>query len=234
MKTLRRNLAGILILLFSTCLAYAQAPVYNVKTYGAKGDGTTLDTQAIDKAIDAANAAGGGTVYFPAGDYLSVTIHLKSNVALYIDQGASIVAATPGQGVQYDLPEKSDNDVYQDYGHSHFHNSLIVGENLHDISITGPGRIWGKGLVREESKTGQSDGIGNKSISLKLCRNVILKDFTVAHGGWFCLLLTGVDNATIDGIKIDTNRDGIDLVFPARMCISRIAASIPRLTMRLS
>src|SRR4051812_44770306 len=123
------------------------SPLYNVKKYGAKGDGKNLDTKAIDKAITAANEAGGGTVYFPAGDYLSVTIHLKSNVALFIDQGATIVAATVGKGVQYDLPEKGDNEIYQDYGHSHFQNSLIVGENLHDISIMGPGRIWGKGLI---------------------------------------------------------------------------------------
>jgi polygalacturonase len=142
MATLYRNIAGAFILLFSTLqIARAQAPVYNVKKYGAKGDGKNIDTKAIDKAIDAANAAGGGTVYFPAGDYLSVTIHLKSNVALYIDQGATIVAASMSEG-QYDLPEKGENEVYQDYGHSHFHNSLILGENLHDISILGPGKIW--------------------------------------------------------------------------------------------
>lgn len=140
MKTLFRNLAGVFILLFSvTCLASAQVPVYNVKNYGAQGDGKNIDT----KAIETADAAG-GTVYFPAGNYLSVTIHLKSNVALYIDPGATTIAATTGQGVQYDLPEKSDNDLYQDYGHSHFHNSLLVGENLHDISITGPGAYGAK------------------------------------------------------------------------------------------
>jgi polygalacturonase len=52
------------------------ASAYNVKTFGAKGDGKTLDTAAINKAIDAAAAAGGGTVYFPAGNFLSVSIHL--------------------------------------------------------------------------------------------------------------------------------------------------------------
>lgn len=83
MTSLYSNLAGTFILLFSiSSLASGQAPVYNVKKYGAKGDGKNMDTKAIDKAIDAANAAGGGTVYFPAGDYLSVTTHLKSNVAL--------------------------------------------------------------------------------------------------------------------------------------------------------
>lgn len=229
MKILPRCLPGMLMLLFSIGLAHAQAPplVYSVKTYGATGDGKRLDTKSIDKAIAAASAAGGGTVYFPAGNYLSVTIHLQSNVALYLDQGAALVAATPGVGVQYDLPEKSDNDVYQDYGHSHFHNSLIVGENLHDISITGPGRILGTGLVKDERKAGQNDGYGNKSISLKLCRNVLFRDFTVAHGGWFCFLLTGVDNATIDNVKMDTNRDGIDLVSSRNVRISNCSVNSP-------
>lgn len=227
MKTLYNSLAVIFLLLGTLNTANAaDAPVYNVKKYGAKGDGKHLDTRAINKAIDEAAAAGGGTVYFPAGDYLSVTIHLKSNISLYIDQGATLVAATPGDEVKYDLPEKGENEVYQDYGHSHFHNSLIVGENLHDISIMGPGRIWGKGLVKDDNKKPQ-DGLGNKTISLKLCRNVIFKDFTIAHGGWFCFLLTAVDNTTIDNIKMDTNRDGIDLISSKNVHISNCTVNSP-------
>lgn len=214
------------MLLSASVVANAQPSVYNVKQYGAKGDGKSLDTKAIDQAIDAASAAGGGTVYFPAGDYLSVTIHLKNNIALYIDQGATIVAATTGEGLQYDLPEKSDNDLYQDFGHNHFHNSLIVGENLHDISILGPGKIWGKGLIREDQKE-KNDGYANKAVSLKLCRNVTLKDFTIAYGGWFGFLLTAVDNATIDNIKMDTNRDGIDLVSSKNVHISNCSINAP-------
>ncbi len=228
MKTLYQNLAGISILFFCFAnLAEAEAPVYDVKKFGAKGDGKNIDTRSIDKAIETASAAGGGTVYFPAGDYLSVTIHLKSKVALFIDQGATIVAATTSESVQYDLPEKSDNDLYQDFGHSHFRNSLIVGENLQDISILGPGCIWGKGgLIREDLKE-KNPGYANKAVSLKLCRNVILKDFTVAYGGWFGFLLTGVDNATIDNIKMDTNRDGIDLISSKNVRISNCSINAP-------
>src|ERR1700754_2448939 len=150
MKTLHKSLAVICLLLGLLHSASAMnGPVYDVKKYGAKGDGKVLDTKAIDKAINEAAAAGGGTVYFPAGDYLSVTIHLKSNVGLYLDHGATIIADEKG----YDLPEKNANEIYQDYGHSHFHNSLIIGENLDNISITGPGKIWGKGLLRTSTKT---------------------------------------------------------------------------------
>src|SRR5438094_9562566 len=78
--------------------ATALSPVvFDVKNFGAAGDGTTLDTAAINKAIDAAHAAGGGTVWLPAGTYLCLSIHLQSNVALYLDQGATILAAEPSE-----------------------------------------------------------------------------------------------------------------------------------------
>ncbi len=231
------------------------ASSYNVRTFGAKGDGKALDTAAINRAIEAAAKAGGGTVFFPAGDYLSVSIHLKSNIALYLDHGATIVAATPSAAVKYDLPEPNQWDAYQDFGHSHWHNSLIWGENLENISIIGPGRIWGKGLVRSggQSRTKEQNdalanvpappntgpfgypnprdavapGWGNKSISLKLCRNVLIRDISILHGGHFAILATGVDNLTIDNVKIDTNRDGIDIDACKNVRISNCTVNSP-------
>src|SRR2546428_13347910 len=121
---------------------------YSVKAFGAKGDGKQLDTEAINKTIDAAAAAGGGTVFFPAGNYLSTSIRMKSNIALYLDQGATIIAAETTAIAKYDLPEPNPWDAYDDFGHTHWHNSLIWGENLENASIIGPGRIWGRGLAR--------------------------------------------------------------------------------------
>src|SRR6266496_1371584 len=224
----------------SPTAATTDAGVFDVRAFGAKGDGKALDTPAVNKAIEAAAQAGGGTVRFPAGTYRCFSIHLKSNITLYIDQGATILAASPAdKDGQYDAPEPNQWDQYQDFGHTHWHNSLIWGENLENISILGPGMIWGKGLVRagNQSRTkAQNDalgsapsdphagpfgypnprdavesGWGNKSISLKLCRNVIIRDISILHGGHFAILATGVDNLTIDNIKIDTNRDGIDI-----------------------
>jgi polygalacturonase len=79
------------------CSTLSQPAVrtFDVRAYGATGDGKALDTDAINQAIEAAAAAGGGTVWFPAGTYASYSIHLKSNVALYLDQGATILAADP-------------------------------------------------------------------------------------------------------------------------------------------
>ena len=114
---------------------------FNVKDYGAMGDGVNLDSKAINKAIEAAAGAGGGTVYLPAGNYLSGSIHLKSNISLFLDQGARLIAAPVSAENGYDEAEPGANNAYQDYGHSHWHNSLIWGENLHDISILGQGTI---------------------------------------------------------------------------------------------
>ena len=230
--------------------------VFSVKAFGAKGDGKALDSPAVNKAIEAAAAAGGGTVHFPAGTYRSFSIRLKSNITLYLDHGATILAASPlDKDGQYDPPEPNEWDKYQDFGHSHWHNSLIWGENLVNIAILGPGMIWGKGLVRSgnQSRTKEQNdalgnapsdprggpfgypnprdavepGWGNKSISLKLCRNVIIRDISILHGGHFAILATGVDNLTIDNIKIDTNRDGIDVDACKNVRISNCTVNSP-------
>ncbi len=193
----------------------------NVRTFGAKGDGVTIDSPAIDRAIEAAAGRGGGTVFFPAGTYASYTIHLKSGVTLYLDRGAILLAASvPLQGTTsggYDQAEPQDPAIepFQDFGHNHWRNSLIYGEGLHDIAILGEGLIWGKGLSRghpdADLPKAELPGVGNKSIALKNCRNVQLRDFSVLKGGHFALLATGVDNLTIENLIVDTDRDGFDI-----------------------
>lgn len=242
---------------------HSSSGVFDVRTYGATGDGKTVDTPAINRAIEAAAAAGGGTVLFPAGTYLCFSIRLKSYVDLFLSQGATILAAAsplPGEstgynGGTYDAAEpKTSYDAFQDYGHNHWHNSLIWGEDIHDVSITGPGLIYGKGLsfgagpgrppgapprpagakVHVPHKRGdfamyqaEQAGVGNKSIALKNCRNVILRDFSILKGGHFGLLLTGVDNLTIDNLKIDTDRDGMDIDCCKNVRVSNCTVNSP-------
>jgi polygalacturonase len=208
--------------------------VFDVRTFGAKGDGTTIDTPAVNRAIEAANKAGGGTVHLPAGTYACYSIHLKNNVVLYIEQGATILAAsTPDQGTisgGYDAAEPNTPwEDYQDYGHNHWHNSLIWGEDLHDIAIVGTGLIWGKGLSRgdKELPHAESPGVGNKAIALKNCRNVLLRDFSILKGGHFGILATGVDNLTIDNLKIDTDRDGMDIDCCRNVRLSNCSVNSP-------
>lgn len=203
--------------------------VYNVRDFGASGDGKSLDSPSINKAIEEAASKGGGTIYFPAGTYLSASIRLKSNISLYIDQGATLLAASTTDGCKYDPPEPNvwgDSLQYQDFGHSHWHNSLIWGENIQNVSILGPGLIWGKGLVRGAGNA--PEGSGNKTIALKWCRNVIIRDVSILMGGWFGILATGVDNLTIDNLKIDTNRDGMDIDCCVNVRVSNCYVNSPQ------
>jgi len=279
MDPLRRDLLKLTPLALAGAVpAYAMAApkpagtpmFFDVRSYGSVGSGKVLDTPAINAAIEAAAAAGGGTVIFPAGTYLCFSIRLKSCVDLFLSQGCTILAAdspkpgeTTGQlGGMYDAAEPNSAwDAYQDYGHNHWHNSLFWGDGIHDISITGPGLIFGKGLSfgagpgRPPNASGGSPpknpaaanapvtprpprgdytmfqaeqaGVGNKSIALKNCRNVTLKDFSILKGGHFGLLLTGVDNLTIDNLTIDTDRDGMDIDCCKNVHVSNCTVNSP-------
>jgi polygalacturonase len=210
----------------------AESGRHDVKSFGARGDGKTIDTPSINRAIEAAAGSGGGTVWFPAGSYLCYSIRLKSNVALQLDQNATIIAAdAPASGEGgYDAAESNAPwEAYQDYGHNHWHNSLIWGEGLENISILGPGLIWGRGLSRGwgAGPVAEHAGVGNKAISLKNCRNVTLRDFSILKGGHFGILATGVDNFAIDNLKIDTDRDGIDIDCCKNVRVSNCTVNSP-------
>jgi polygalacturonase len=205
--------------------------VYNVRQYGAKGDGKQLDHIAINKAIDACAQAGGGTVSVPAGIYLSGSIHLKSNINLHLDAGATILGAQPEMNA-YDPAEPFPFPQYQDGGHTYFHNSLIWGENLNNVSITGRGMINGGGLTKKDKEKsgvvlGGAIETGDKAIALKLCRNVLIKDITIFHGGHFAIIVTGCDLVTLDNLTIDTNRDGIDIDCCTNTVVSNCRVNTP-------
>ena len=196
---------------YATTIHSGMREVYNVRAFGAQGNGTNLDSPAINRAIDACVAAGGGTVYVPAGTYLCGSIHLRSSLNLLLDAGAVILGA-PQQLKAYDPAEPFEGPAYQDGGHTYFHDSLIWGENLTNVSITGPGWINGGGITHKDKEPGLGPiGLGDKALALKSCQNVLLRDFTIFHGGHFAVLVTGCDNLTVDNVTMDTDRDGIDI-----------------------
>src|SRR5882757_9189392 len=215
---------------------------FNVRAFGATGDGKTLDSPAINKAIDTAVAVGGGTVLVPVGTYLSGSIHLQSNIHLLIDAGATILGAPQSMNV-YDEIEPYTLGGYQDGGHCYFHNSLIWGENLTNVFISGNGMINGGGLVRSDGILDKMVGfnkfdppvtnaappvrLGNKAIALKLCRNVLIRDITIFHGGHFAILVTGCDGLTVDNVTMDTDRDGIDIDCGRNSMISNCRINSP-------
>ncbi len=220
--------------------------IYNVRSYGATGDGKTLDSPAINDAIQACGENGGGMVYFPAGTYLSGSIRLTNNIHLFIGAGATILGA-PQDMNAYDPTEPWEGTAYQDGGHTYFHNSLIWGENLTNIAITGPGMINGGGVVRSDGLLDRMSGfsrwnrpdsgqnpnpppvrLGNKAIALKLCRNVLLRDFTIFHGGHFAILATGCNGLMVDNVTMDTDRDGIDIDCCKNTTVANCRINSPR------
>ena len=167
---------------------------FDVRAFGAVGDGRTLDTAAINRAIAAAHAVGGGTVILGPGEYLSHSIRLRSRITLHLETGAMLIAADPpaeGEPGGYDAPEDGPPNIHQDFGHSRFHNSLIWGEGLEQVTLSGSGRIYGRGLSR-----------GNGRIALPVGEVAPqppghLPDVLEADG-WFDPPVTP-DGATIDG-----------------------------------
>ena len=204
-----------LLLTVMLSMSLSAGVIYNVRDFGAKGDGRTLDHGAINAAIEQATANGGGQVVLTAGTYLCGSIRLKSNVDLHLMAGAKILAA-PAELKAYDESEVFGAPEYQDGGHTYFHNSLIWAEGQYNVSITGRGIIDGEGLTKRDTEKagnvqGGSIGTGDKAIALKLCRNVLIRDITIFSGGHFAIITTGCEIGTIDNVTIDTNRDGIDI-----------------------
>jgi len=195
----------------------AYAATFNVKNYGATGDGSTNDTAAINAAINAANSAGGGIVEFPAGNYKSKnSIHLKSNVTIQLDAGSTILGSSADT---YDAAESNPYSAYQDYGHSHFHDAMIWGDGLTNIGFTGSGTIDGAGnLITGNPGAGEAD----KILSLTRCDGLTLNGVTFRRGGHFAILTNNCNNITSDHLRIDTasDRDGWNVISATNVTIT--------------
>jgi polygalacturonase len=208
--------------------------VYDIRSFGASPQSTALQNQkAINAAIDAAAAAGGGTVVIPSGTFKTYSIRMKSHVGLHFSTSDSVIqAAVSGTGKGqdggfYDAPEANLFIGLQDEGHSHWANSLISIMDVDDVTISGFGLIDGSrrttdGLTEpvltgsdprealDRTRAGEP-GAANKAIGLKNAHNVVFRDFRIRNGGHMAILGTGVIDWTVDGIVVDTNRDAIDV-----------------------
>jgi hypothetical protein len=195
----------------------AHAATFNVRDYGAKGDGSTNDTPAIQAAINAASNAGGGTVEFPSGNYKSKnTIHLKSRITMQLDSGATILGSSADT---YDAAESNPFSAYQDYGHSHFHDAMIYGDGLTDIAFTGSGTIDGAGnLITGNPGTGEAD----KILSLTNCDRLTLNGVQFKRGGHFAILTNHCNDITSDHLRIATagDRDGWNVISATNVTIT--------------
>ena len=230
-KTSKGVNTALRIMLMTLWAVTSTANVYNIRDFGAVGDGKTLDHTAINRAIETAVSNGGGQVLVPAGTYLCGSIRIKSNIELHLTAGAKILAA-PAKMKVYDESEPFDFPEYQDGGHTYFHNSLIWADGEENVSITGRGMIDGEGLTKKDTEKagnvqGGSIGTGDKAIALKRCKNILIRDITIYRGGHFAIIVTGCERGTIDNVTIDTNRDGIDIDCCKYLTVSNSKVNTP-------
>src|SRR5262245_30742605 len=134
----------------SYCICTEQGPVYNVRNFGARGDDSTIDTQALNNAIDACSSAGGGQVLVPVGKYLTGNMHLKSNVAFQLDAGAQLVGTKDLN--QYESFTPPDGCMLPTI--PNWHRALVLANGAENIAITGQGVINGSNVVDAEGEEG--------------------------------------------------------------------------------
>lgn len=200
----------------------AQAPssgVFDVRQSGAKGDGRTLDTAAVQRALDECGTAGGGIVRFPAGTYLSQPIFLHGGTTLQLEAGA-ILQATDKRA-DFLNPEKT-NSFF----------AFVNGENLHDVAITGPGVIDGAGMPwwgPAEAARRRTPGYvlpRPRMIALTDCSNVRVDDVTLRNSPLTHLALTACEGIVISNVTVQTpagaaNTDAIDPINCKGVLITR-------------
>ena len=208
-----QNLLGVCVLLGCVTVRGVQdepdvpnrepvSRVFDVRARGAAGDGVTLDTPAIQAALDSAAAAGGGQVRFPPGRYLSGTIHLRSKVTLFLDAGATLVGTTNLN--QYQQPILPDFMPEARWGK--WHRGLIVGQDVEDVTILGPGTIDGN---RVFDPTGEEKMRGPHTIVFVNCRRFVLRDLDIVDSANYAVFFQISDDVEFRNLKITGGWDGI-------------------------
>jgi len=178
----------------------------NVRDHGARGDGRTIDTAAIQDAIDTCADAGGGHVYVPAGTFLTGTLFLRRFVALYLDHGATLLGST------YLSDYPTVRPSFRSYTDNYTERSLIYAEGAEHISILGPGTIDGQGATFSGTRQYKGRPYLLRIIS---CRHVLVRDVTMLNSAMWTQHFMACEHITIDNIHVRTrvnkNNDGIDI-----------------------
>ena len=210
--TLRANLDGMAAQLESTLKPWpVPARTFAAESCGAVADGATLDTMALQKAIDACSAAGGGTVLLSKGDYVSGTIELKSGVMLEIAKGSRLLASAKLADFPARVPVHTTiMDTYY-----RVTTSLIYAENCDRVGICGEGEIDGRG--RSFSGPTTSGPMPGRPFLLRFveCRNVVMDGIHLRNAAAWMEDYLACDNVILQNLHVENqangNNDGIDM-----------------------
>ncbi len=192
--------------------------IYNVRSYGAKGDGTTLDTAAVQAAIDACTQDGGGTVLVPAGVFPIGTVELKSNVTLHIAASGKLLGTTDGK--QYHavdaIPLSGDTTLNDGNW------ALLFAVNAKNVTLEGPGTIDGQGASFHSAVRGETppSGIGGNKRPYHLltyrCEGLVVRNIDLVDCAYHSIRIIQSKRVHLDGIyihnRVNGNNDGFHFI----------------------
>ncbi len=186
--------------------------VFKAERYGSKGDGKTLNTSSIQRAIDDCSAKGGGTVLFSKGDYVSGTIVLKSGVMIEVAKGSRILGSTDIK----DYPDMIEHHKSIMSEYYRFRQSLIYAEHAEQIGICGEGEIYFRGEKKHFSSPQTTGYIKDRPVGIRMiqCEKVVLKDIRLHNSASWMQNYVDCRDLIFDGIKVENqanfNNDGLD------------------------
>jgi polygalacturonase len=194
----------VLFFLSNQVVVGSVGKAYNILDCGAKPDGKTLCTEAIQNAVDQCADSGGGTVYFPAGTWLTGTVYLESHVTLWLDSGCLLLGSKEKK--DYGRPRKLANTE----GETFSYWAIIAGRNLENIAIRGRGTIDGQG-----DNFKYKDGPRPKNIYLENCSYVLVEGVRMRNAGSWMQHYRRCDHLTIRDIAVfnhvSYNNDGLNI-----------------------
>lgn len=208
-------LCGFFLLAAAAFSSGAPSQPYNIRDFGAKGDGKTFDTDAIQKALGECAKAGGGTVLFPPGTYLSKPLALGNHTTLVLEEGATLLASPDHNHFM-----KTPGDWLKAAGGSDF-IPLLSGKDLTGITVTGKGVIDGNGVVWWDEAEKARQRVSGYTLprpnlfTLQRCQKVILSGVTLRNSPKFHFVPTECEEVLVEGVTIlapenSANTDGID------------------------